>query len=340
MFFIILDSYSKWVEFYPMKTITSNETIEKLRDCLSRFGLPITIMSDNGTQFTSADFQTFCSKNGIIHKTSAPYNPQSNGAAENAVKSFKNGMQKALTDPQRKKESVETLMSRYLFYYRSSVHTTTLETPYKLMFNREMRTQFDRIKPSALAEMCDQKQTDDMENNKQSNKSRVFSVNDRVLVRDYRHPKQPWKMATIKSTIGNKMYLCSTADGEWRRHANQILSHTNAKTVNSTSNFDNDYFSYSDRFSISNQTQTPIVNDVEPTTTTCNTQATAAGEIIPNGSEIENVFSSDPNPPANTSTAIATTTSQNENTEIASTEIVTRFGRTSKKPARFGIEID
>lgn len=243
-----------------MKSITSSETIEKLRDCFARFGLPDTIVSDNGRQFTSSELATFCSKNGIKHMTTAPYCPQSNGAAENAVKSFKSGMFKALSDPAKKGNSTDTLMNRYLFYYRSSVHATTLETPYKLMFGREMRTHFDRIKPTKLTTMCEraeQQSADPQANAKQ----RIFDINDNVMVRDYRSKSHPWQEATIQSKLGNQMYKCSTTDGVWRRHANQIVP-AKEKTVTTYQFINNDHFSSIDRFSITNTATPP--DDVEP----------------------------------------------------------------------------
>ena len=55
----------------------------------SRFGIPDTIVSDNGPQFSSDEFATFCQKWSIEHVTSSPHYPQSNGKAENAVKTVK-----------------------------------------------------------------------------------------------------------------------------------------------------------------------------------------------------------------------------------------------------------
>ena len=59
-FLIVIDAHSKWIEAYPMKSITSAATIEKLRVLFAQFGIPEMIVSDNGTNFTSGEFQQFC----------------------------------------------------------------------------------------------------------------------------------------------------------------------------------------------------------------------------------------------------------------------------------------
>ncbi len=58
------------------------------------FGLPETILTDNGTSFTTAEFPDFLATNGIRHITSVPYHPVSNGLAERAIQVIKRGLQK------------------------------------------------------------------------------------------------------------------------------------------------------------------------------------------------------------------------------------------------------
>ena len=70
---ILVDAHSKWIEAFPMKTITSMATIEKLRILFAQFGIPDIIVSDNGTNFTSEEFQQFCRLNGIKHIISSPH---------------------------------------------------------------------------------------------------------------------------------------------------------------------------------------------------------------------------------------------------------------------------
>ena len=56
------------------------------------------LISDNGRTFTSEEFQTFCRNNGIIHKTSAPWHPATQGLVERFVQTFKLAMKSASTD--------------------------------------------------------------------------------------------------------------------------------------------------------------------------------------------------------------------------------------------------
>ena len=89
MFLIVVDSHLKWIEVEVMSSITSEATIEKLRDMFARHGIPQQLVSDNGSQFTSQEFSDFMKRNGIKHTLVAPYHPRSNGQGERFVQTFK-----------------------------------------------------------------------------------------------------------------------------------------------------------------------------------------------------------------------------------------------------------
>jgi len=59
MFLIVVNAHSKWMEIEVVNTVTSQATVEHLRPIFARFGLPKVIVTDNGTCFTSSDFDEF-----------------------------------------------------------------------------------------------------------------------------------------------------------------------------------------------------------------------------------------------------------------------------------------
>ncbi len=90
-FLVVVDAFSKWLEIH---VTPSTSTIDKLRSIFTTHGLPQSLVSDNATSFTSAEFKRFVQENGIHHITSAPYHPSTNGLAKRAVQTFKQGSAK------------------------------------------------------------------------------------------------------------------------------------------------------------------------------------------------------------------------------------------------------
>ncbi|XP_018402050.1 PREDICTED: uncharacterized protein K02A2.6-like [Cyphomyrmex costatus] len=78
-YFVLVDAFSKWPEIVPTQTITAQRTIDILQEIFARFGVPESLVSDNGTQFTSEKFQNFCLLQGINHLHTPPFHPSSNG---------------------------------------------------------------------------------------------------------------------------------------------------------------------------------------------------------------------------------------------------------------------
>ena len=112
MILIVIDEYSKWLEVIPVTAATSSVTIDHLHSMFATHGLPKTLVTDNGTQFTSIEFESFMKENGIRHIRSSPYHLSSNGLAERAVQCFKEGVKKYPST-----EALQTRLSRFLFWY-------------------------------------------------------------------------------------------------------------------------------------------------------------------------------------------------------------------------------
>ena len=75
-----------------LRSATAAKTVEVLRQLFARYGLLEQVVSDNGSQFTSEEFEEFMKRNGIKHMFSAPYHPATNGLVERFVQTFKKAM--------------------------------------------------------------------------------------------------------------------------------------------------------------------------------------------------------------------------------------------------------
>ncbi|KAK7899105.1 hypothetical protein WMY93_019958 [Mugilogobius chulae] len=94
-YLLTVDYYSNFWEVDYLPDTKSITVIRKLKAHFARQGIPDIIFSDNGPQYSSAEFANFSRKWEFTHKTSSPGYPQSNGKAESAVKTAKRLMRKA-----------------------------------------------------------------------------------------------------------------------------------------------------------------------------------------------------------------------------------------------------
>ena len=139
MFFIVVDAHSKWPEVEVMSTTTSEKTIEVLRSLFAHHGLSEKLVSNNGPQFTSAEFKQFLEGKSIKHILSAPYHPASNGLAEHFVQTLKRTWKASSHDG----KSIHHCLAQFLFEYCATPHATTNVVPCELFLKRKLRTRFD-----------------------------------------------------------------------------------------------------------------------------------------------------------------------------------------------------
>lgn len=86
---VVVDYFCRYPEVVQLGSTTSREVIRALKDIFGRHGVPETLVSDNGPQYSSVEFSEFASAYGFKHSTSSPHYPQSNGLAERMVKTVK-----------------------------------------------------------------------------------------------------------------------------------------------------------------------------------------------------------------------------------------------------------
>ena len=86
---IICYYYSNFIKVERITHTTTGGVTKVLKAQFARYNVPDTAVSDNGPQFSTKEFATFSKSWGFTHVTSLPRYPQSNGKAENAVKTLK-----------------------------------------------------------------------------------------------------------------------------------------------------------------------------------------------------------------------------------------------------------
>jgi transposase InsO family protein len=81
---VAIDKFSKWIEVRPLTSIRSEQTVAFFTNIIHRFGVPKSIITDNGTQFTRKKFLDFCEDHHIRVDWAAVAHPMTNGQVERA----------------------------------------------------------------------------------------------------------------------------------------------------------------------------------------------------------------------------------------------------------------
>lgn len=202
MVLVVVDAHSKWIEAFPMKHANVESTIRALRSIFARFGVPRTIVSDNGTQFTSKEFATFAAKNNITHLCTAPFHPQSNGAAERAVRTIKEGIRKITGG------DLDEKLVRLLFNYRRTPLKTG-KSPSEMLLGYQIRSRLDTCFPVNITGPNDE--SDDW----------TLPPDSSVYVRNYGQGEK-WIPGRVKSTTGARMVTVETPNAIVKRHVDQV----------------------------------------------------------------------------------------------------------------------
>jgi ribonuclease HI/transposase InsO family protein len=81
---VAIDKFSKWIEVRPLTSIRSEQAVVFFTNIIHRFGVPNSIITDNGTQFTWKKFLDFCEGHHIHVDWAAIAHPMTNGQVERA----------------------------------------------------------------------------------------------------------------------------------------------------------------------------------------------------------------------------------------------------------------
>ena len=143
---VAVDYFTKWAEAEPLATITSKKMISFVtKNIICRYGVPQKIITDNGTQFESEEFQDFCKRFKIQKSFSAVSHPQANGQVEAVNKIIKSTIKKQL---ERAKGGWVDKLPLALWAYITTHKTATGHTPFSLAYGSEAMIPVETEVPS------------------------------------------------------------------------------------------------------------------------------------------------------------------------------------------------
>ncbi|KFD61562.1 hypothetical protein M514_08460 [Trichuris suis] len=195
-----------------MRSTTAGSTIRILRELFAIHGLPDSIVSDNGPQFTSEEFQVFCRDNFIPSIRVSPHHASSNGQAERMVQTTKDSLRKITHGSWGKR------LTRFLLASHITPSTTTGLSLAELLMGRKLKTCLDHLHPDHAQDKQLRQDTQLIA----SKNERKFEPGEPVYIRTY-ETGPPWVPAVISKPTGPVSYEATTSDGKFvKRHADLI----------------------------------------------------------------------------------------------------------------------
>ena len=138
---VAIDHYTRWIE----ATIVTKETLQSImsfieQDTLMRHRCPKRIQTDGGKPYVLSRINSFFAKYNIAHEVSAPYHPESNGMAEQLIRSLKDRLSHVNEDQEfYLRRNLNVAVSAY----RMVPHRATGFSPFVLLYGCEAITPYE-----------------------------------------------------------------------------------------------------------------------------------------------------------------------------------------------------
>lgn len=133
---VVTDYFTKWAEAYPLRNQEA-ETVARVlvEQFICRFGVPLSLHSDQGSNFESNVFQSVCKLLGIHKTRTTAYHPQSDGLVERLNRTIQNMLSIYVREDQ---VDWDVHLPYVMMAYRASEQETVGVSPNRMMFGREV----------------------------------------------------------------------------------------------------------------------------------------------------------------------------------------------------------
>ena len=229
-YLVCVDYLSGYFEIDRLPSKSSKDVVYALRQQFARHGIPDVVISDN-SPFGSEEFSEFARKWEFVHKTSSPNYAQSNGRAENAVKTAKRLMKKAA------ESNTDPLLA--LLEWRNTPTETSEVAPTQVMFGRRTRTLLPTT--AVLLEPQSQDTVRQAETAMQQSKERQASyynkgAKEREDIREgqtvrTKFADHDWRKGEVVKSLPDRSYVIEFQDGSKRRRTLQHIRASSEKPI-------------------------------------------------------------------------------------------------------------
>ncbi|PIK41670.1 hypothetical protein BSL78_21475 [Apostichopus japonicus] len=145
----IMCTSTRFPEAIPLRNIKATTVVKALTKFFTLVGLPKSIQSDQGSNFTSGLFQQVMYQLGIDQHLSSAYHPESQGALERFHQTLKNMIRTYCLEFQKDWDEGVHLL---LFAAREAVQETLGFSPFELVFGHTVRGPLKHLKEKWLSE--------------------------------------------------------------------------------------------------------------------------------------------------------------------------------------------
>ena len=146
---LFFDSFTKWCEAVATPDIKAERVARHfVQDVVCRHSCPHKLLSDKGTNLLSAVVKEVCEMMGTKKENSVAYHPQTQGLSERFNATLYDSL--AMYVSQNDHRDWDNYLDLCLFAYRTGIQSSTLYSPFFLLYGREPRMPVDRalIPPS------------------------------------------------------------------------------------------------------------------------------------------------------------------------------------------------
>lgn len=144
--------FTKWIEVVPLTEVSRKQIATFILNyIIYHYGVPLSIITNNGHPFKNQDVHELCDHFHIKHRFSIPNYPQGNGQAKASNKNILRILKKIVNDTSY---NWHIQLNLTLWDYCTSVQTPTGATPYSLVYGAKVILPIEVDLPSLRVWLC------------------------------------------------------------------------------------------------------------------------------------------------------------------------------------------